>query len=164
MAQFRKIDRRATERPNPLNEMVAVAGLAVKGNFNSGGTSMTAKKYETTLHQQRAYREANREKLKEQQKQWRLKNPKKVKANSKAHSERRKGIVPHLPNPLPDKLLLTLHVRLTDAQREYLYQNKEMARPQLYKAFRKQFNSNINKLQFNFALEKIANKYIQNSA
>ena len=118
---------------------------------------MTAKKYETVLHQQAAYREANREKLKEQKRQWRLNNPKKVKANSKAATDRRNGTVAFVPNPLPDKLLLTLHVRLTDAQRDYLDINKEMARPQLFRAFRKRFNSNINKLQFNFALEKIWN-------
>src|SRR5690242_2693027 len=108
---------------------------------------MTTKKYETTLHQQRAYREANKEKLREQQRQWRLNNPKKVKASSDKYIMKRKGIDPPEPVKEPDRLIQTLHISLTAEQENYLYQNKEMGRPQLHKAFRKQFNNNVNKLQ-----------------
>lgn len=54
----------------------------------------------------------------------------------------------------PDRLIKTIRIKLPDEQLEYLKANKEISRPELYKAFKKRFNSKINKLQFNFNLER----------
>lgn len=55
----------------------------------------------------------------------------------------------------PDKLLETRIVRLTPEQEAYLNVYMDMDKPQLFRTFKRRFNSDINKLQFNFALERV---------
>lgn len=100
------------------------------------------------------YRERNREHLRKQQSEWRRNNPDKVRANSAASTNRRKGNPTEEIKYVADKLLDTIHIDLPQDQMEWLKSNKKMNRRLLYKSFNKQFNRNINKLQFNFNLIK----------
>lgn len=60
----------------------------------------------------------------------------------------------------PDTLLNNIKVNLSTEQRDFIELNKEMGRPLLFKLFKRKFNSPINKLQFNAALENIRGEAI----
>lgn len=87
--------------------------------------------------------------------EYRKNNPQVGIRNNIAQTMRRKGIDPPEPIVQPDRLLETIYIKLPDDQMEYLKQNQKMNRYELYKAFKKHFKRNINKLQFNFNLMKV---------
>lgn len=61
----------------------------------------------------------------------------------------------------PDPLLDNIKVNLSTEQMNYLALNKEMGRSLLYKLFKRKFNSNINKLQFNATLEEVRGESVE---
>lgn len=67
------------------------------------------------------------------------------------------ALAPSLPFRIyqPDILLDNIKVNLSTEQRKFIDLNKEMGRPLLFKLFKRKFNLNINKLQFNTALAEI---------
>ena len=96
-----------------------------------------------------------KEKHSENMRTYRKNNTKKIIINSMNQTMRRKGIDPPEPIVQPDRLLETIYIKLPDDQMDYLRQNQKMNRYELYKAFKKHFMRNINKLQFNFNLMKV---------